>query len=439
MFSPNEKEILLGIWQSLLDYSFALDSIKQFHSHYYKLQDLELQKQSFFVFYSAFLLQYRYLLEFIDMAEKNPAVKVILDEKNTEYYFKKNSYSSYKFKFLNVAIAIEFASLNTIDKTWAVKSATDLRNTINRHQEFIFKMGRGKGEKLTLKNAIEIIKNTGSKAFFPVQAGVSEWMGDVKVWRTYLFLITQEQIKDITAQLKPGDVLLERREWYLSNIGLPGYWPHTALYIGTPDERTQFFAGDDEFALWLNAFGIENGSFESLLQKQYPEKYAESVKQHEENHAPRVIEAMSEGVCFTTIEHSAACDSLAVLRPRLSKKEIGRAILDAFKYQGRPYDFNFDFLTDNEIVCSELIYKIYQPAKEYKGLDIPVINLLGRLLTPPNIITKYFDKTFGTESQQMDFVLFYDGYENQQKAKPSDVNSFRESWKRPKWYIFTQK
>ncbi len=71
---------------------------------------------------------------------------------------------------------------------------------------------------------------------------------------------------------------------------------------------------------------------------------------------------MSEGVIFTTLEHSADCDSLAALRPRLPRREKAQAILRAFHYAGRPYDFNFDFGTDAELVCTELIYKAYEPA-----------------------------------------------------------------------------
>jgi hypothetical protein len=33
--------------------------------------------------------------------------------------------------------------------------------------------------------------------------------------------------------MSPGCILLVRRQWYLSNIGIPGFWPHAVLYVGT--------------------------------------------------------------------------------------------------------------------------------------------------------------------------------------------------------------
>ena len=79
-------------------------------------------------------------------------------------------------------------------------------------------------------------------AWLPIQAGVSEWMGDTKVYRVNQSLVSEGQIEALKTKLQPGDVLLERREWFLSNIGLPGFWPHAALYIGTAAERQAFLA-----------------------------------------------------------------------------------------------------------------------------------------------------------------------------------------------------
>jgi len=266
---------------------------------------------------------------------------------------------------------------------------------------------------------------------------VAEWMGATRVWRKHVALISQKQIRDLLPLLEPGDLLFERREWYLSNVGLPGFWAHAALYVGTPEQRRKFFAEDGELRQWINSSGGENGDFELWLKTICPDAYKHSEKIQEVGHVPRVVEAIGEGVSFTTIEHSAACDSLAVLRPRLSKKEKARAILKAFQYSGRPYDFNFDFLTDASLVCSELVYKCYEPASGFTGLIFPLRDMLGRKVTPPNEMVRQFDSQFGTPAQQTDFVLFYDGREFERKAVAAPVEEFRKSWTRPKWHVLT--
>ena len=52
-------------------------------------------------------------------------------------------------------------------------------------------------------------------------------------------LISPEQLEDIRAELRPGDILVERRNWYISNSLLPGFWPHTALYLGSYEELAE--------------------------------------------------------------------------------------------------------------------------------------------------------------------------------------------------------
>jgi hypothetical protein len=270
-----------------------------------------------------------------------------------------------------------------------------------------------------------------------VQTGVAEWMGDTKVYRLDKSLVSEAQIRSLPARLQPGDILLERREWYLSNIGLPGYWPHAALYAGTPAERRAFFNDADTIA-WVRQSGESSGDFETLLKSRYPVAYTNCIQPQEHDHLPRVLEAMSEGVVFTTLEHSAATDALAVLRPRLSRREKAVALLTAFHYAGRPYDFNFDFSTDAALVCSELIFKAYEPATGKKGLSIPLGEVLGRKVTSANDYVALYDRQCGTPDQQMDLVLFLDGHEREKLAVEATEAEFRQSWKRPKWHILTQ-
>ena len=39
--------------------------------------------------------------------------------------------------------------------------------------------------------------------------------------------------QQLTKQLKPGDILLTRGNWNATNLSIPGFWKHMAMYIGT--------------------------------------------------------------------------------------------------------------------------------------------------------------------------------------------------------------
>jgi hypothetical protein len=125
---------------------------------------------------------------------------------------------------------------------------------------------------------------------------------------------------------------------------------------------------------------------------------------------------------------------MVALRPALSKETKARAIFRAFNFSGRPYDFNFDFLTDSALVCSELVYKAYLPAGQDEGLFLPLSDMLGRKVLSPNNIARLFDEEYDL-APQLDFVLFFDGNEKKGKAVQEDVSEFRKSWERPKWHI----
>jgi len=73
------------------------------------------------------------------------------------------------------------------------------------------------------------------------------------------------------------------------------------------------------------------------------------------------------------------------------------------------------------------------------GLKFPLVEMLGRKVTPANELAKQFDAQFGTPEQQFDLVVFLDGREKQKKAVSASVDEFRQTWKRPKWHVFLQK
>jgi len=137
---------------------------------------------------------------------------------------------------------------------------------------------------------------------------------------------------------------------------------------------------------------------------------------------------MSEGVVFTSAEHSMHADYVAVLRPRdFSHDQIATVIRNAFRYHGRAYDFGFDFSDESKLVCSELLYYSFGDLLEFK-LE-PVLG--KRVVTPVGIMNKYVNER-GTSKAQLDFVLFLDTPPGKRRARIADERSCCESATRPK-------
>jgi hypothetical protein len=433
-----EKAKARGVWKMLLDYQLALEAIERFHGDFLLLKNKAVREHSLLAAHAAHSARYRFALDFIERVENDPELSKVLNEPVAELGLARGAYDQFKFYFLNVSEGSRFAALSALYKTSEHRATGSSEIALNADSERLWQMGRGKGVTMTFANAGNVIRSFGLRTVFPVQAGVSEWMGDTKLLRQHQSLISEAQIKAITPRMQPGDVMLQRREWYVSNVGLPGFWSHAALYIGTAEERRAFF-NDEEVSAWVRSEGVTDGNFETLLRTRYASAYATSLAPQEHGHVPRVLEAISEGVSFTTMEHSASADSLVTLRPKLSKKDKAFALLRAFGYAGRPYDFDFDFQTDTSLVCTELIYKAYEPGangnEKGRGINMKSQEIVGRLAIPANDIAIAFDAEFGTPGQQWDMVLFYDGSEKQKRAIEADIAAFRKSWQRPKWHV----
>jgi len=429
--TSNKRKALLDVWQTFLDHMLALDVIEARSNQLYTSGNKSQKDAEFQLAYAVFLTQYRYALEFLRITEQTPALHDILNEPVPELGLPAGTYATIKFRFLHAQRAAEFVTLGARYKTF--KHYPTLQSFIKADNNYIMNLSEHKGVLLTAKNAGKIVSDTIFTAWFPVQKGVSEWMGDTKVLRKESSLISEEQVHELQLQLQPGDILLVRHEWYLSNIGLPGYWPHAALYIGTREERQAYF-DDDAIREWVRSQGEPSGDFEKLLMSRGSERYQESITAaHGER--VRVIEAISEGVSYTSLEHAGGGDSLAVLRPNRNKLIKARAILRAFHFAGRPYDFDFNFLTDASLVCTELVYKAYEGEG---GLQLPLETVMGRPVLPANRIAVLFDEEYDSPSRQFEYVAFLDGHEWGKRAVAASVDEFRASWRRPKWYIFTQ-
>jgi hypothetical protein len=135
--------------------------------------------------------------------------------------------------------------------------------------------------------------------------------------------------RDLEKLLRPGDVLVTRHDHAFTNLFLPGYWPHAALYIGSEADRRrmQIELDSERDARWSGD--------------------------------RRVLEALKDGVLFRPLEQTLAVDAVAVIRPQLEEGELARAIERVAEHEGKLYDFDFDFFRSDRLVCTEVIYRAY--------------------------------------------------------------------------------
>lgn len=262
---------------------------------------------------------------------------------------------------------------------------------------------------------------------------IAEWLGDTRLRKRTSSLISAEQIDWLATQLQPGDVMVERRNWYLSNLGLPGFWPHAELYVGDPATLAAAFDQDPQVRAEYGAAGLTG-----YLQKELPTVWADYQAKAEDGRPHRVIEAVSEGVVFSSLHEAAQADYLGAMRPRLSQLDKARAIAAAFAQYGKPYDFDFDFLTQSTLVCSELVYVAYQTLAPKQGLNLPLTEVMGRQTLPPTDLVKLFDQQYASAARQLDFVAFLDGRESTRTAVVATEADLRASWQRPKWDLAQQ-
>lgn len=430
MLGPEAHEDLVGVWVRYLDIMTHLDLIRYTNQTFYNHLSIGINYHEFANYYLSFLIQSTRALHFIGILDRNSALSTILDEAHPEHGLQENSFTNFKTHFLNPNQALEYAALKVIYR--------DQRPEINPYYSNIAmleglntSLGLDYGVRLSLKHAQEVVGDQSYAWWFPVQKEIANWAGHTRLFRENENLLTADDVSDIRTQLLPGDILFQRREWYMTNAGIPGYWTHAALYVGTPEQRSSYFS-DDSVAHWLSTMGIPSGDLDSLLLRDHPGAYGSHLFEDDSLEVADVIEAISPGVVFQTLAQSLSCDGVGVLRPRLTKAEKAEAIYTSFKYWGRGYDYNFDFLTDSTLVCSELVYKTFLPRDGQTGIEFRTEKVAGRLMTPANRMVRQFDQEYG--NMNLDFVLFYDGDELRGESEPSDEKTFRKSWRRLDFY-----
>lgn len=147
----------------------------------------------------------------------------------------------------------------------------------------------------------------------------------------------------LASLLEPGDVVVTRYERALSNLFLPGFWPHVGLHIGRAVD-TPRGATNDHVNRWVEPL--------------------------------RVLEARKDGVLLRELSDTMSVDAVAIIRPKLTRDEISAGIDRALLHEGKGYNFDFDFFAADRLVCTEVVYRAYDGLG---AIELPLTRRSGRM------------------------------------------------------------
>jgi len=149
---------------------------------------------------------------------------------------------------------------------------------------------------------------------------------------------------NVRSVIKPGDFLLEKTPFRLTDKLIPGHWGHAAVYLGTDAEL-------QDLGVWDRITQLRDAGDGYFTQAKIDE-LRQQIKD-----GKVIDEALRDDVQLNTIEHFLNIDDLAIMHDtsEATEDKIDRIIL-TMRQLGKEYDFKFDVETSIKIVCSELIY-----------------------------------------------------------------------------------
>ena len=187
----------------------------------------------------------------------------------------------------------------------------------------------------------QLTKKIGHNLFgrfiYDIQKSFASLMAELSTKPGHQPGLPQNIDRQLRQILRPGDVLLTRKEHVLTNYFLPGYWPHGALNLGSMEEIGELGLGDRQY---------------------FPQQH-EHLHDLAPNDPSRAIEALKDGVHLRTLASPLGADSIVVIRPNLSRVYLADALDRVLQHTGKPYDFDFDFTRADRMVCTEVIYRAY--------------------------------------------------------------------------------
>jgi len=227
----------------------------------------------------------------------------------------------------------------------------------------------------SVRKSITTIGDIAIKAAGVVIISVAKLLGfisDHLIFRGGRLHDNEVALNLIQNQLKPLDLIFEKRTFVITNYTIPGNWGHVAIWLGTKKE--------------LQELGVWNQPYFAPFRAQVLAGNS-------------ILEIRKKGVNYVPLNDFLNLDEIAVTRIK-NAKENAESIFHELSLQiGKRYDFQFDAHTLSKITCAELI------AFSFGDISWPQNKTLFQNIMRPDdiaVLTTY-------KNPQEEFILYLKG------------------------------
>lgn len=218
---------------------------------------------------------------------------------------------------------------------------------------------------------------------YGMSVGEVEW-GPGKLYQN------QNLIDQLKNDLRPLDLVFEKKKYKLTDYTIPGHWGHVGIWLGTKEQL------------------IEKGLWEHPAIDPFREQIEEGNS---------IYEVRKWGLNFENLEGFSNLDEIAVARMKSIKDKSFSHMATIYKnladQMGKSYDFTFNILATDRTTCTEIIYL------SYGHINWPSEVILGRrTISPNNMAELIFYQNSPME------LIRYIGSDNQGEMIEKDKRDF---------------
>ena len=201
--------------------------------------------------------------------------------------------------------------------------------------------------------------------------------------------------------MKPGDIILKKDLQANTDVLIPGYWIHAALYVGSVNDLKKLGLWDDP-KMAVIRYEIE--LYKTSQDRQY---YLNTVWKNNLpfDDIPWFFESDRPGVGVHPLHKFMQTDGMAVLRPNhnydlVSKKKVFYRANERMYF---PYDYVHNVRNKFSVSCSKVILKIFD------DITFPVTKYLSYVSVSPDQIGQPISlDTNHFEQGELKLIMFFD-------------------------------